>query len=115
MARYKPSIPFSVAFLLYKPTYTRAYGVETKTYPKQGVQFFGCMRSFGGTERDINGVYSVEKTAKIETWFNPEITSECLIEVAETGEKYEILGDPENVEMRNQYLILKVRKYSGGA
>jgi hypothetical protein len=32
-----------------------------------------------------------------------------------TGVDYEVMGSPENIEMRNQYLVCKVRKVSGGA
>ncbi|MEE1046376.1 MAG: head-tail adaptor protein, partial [Clostridia bacterium] len=99
------------------PTYSNNVGVEAKAYPKasNGLMFYGSFRTFGGTERDINGVYSVEKTAVVETWFRPDIKSDCRIAVLQTGEIYEILGEPENIELRNQYLKFKVRQIKGGA
>ena len=64
---------------------------------------------------NVNGLYSVENTAVIETWYRPDIKSDCRIGVPQTGEIYEILGQPENIEMRNQYLKIKVRQIKGGA
>ena len=122
MARYKPTIPFSVPLILLKPTYTSAYGVTTKQMPSvdKGELFFGCARAFGGNvksgnERDTNGIYTIESSLKVETYYRPDITSDCQVAFAESGEVYEILGEPENVEMRNQYMIFRVRKIKGGA
>ena len=68
--------------------------------------YFCSFRTFGGTEKNVNGVLVVEDTATIETWFTPEIKSDCNIEV--DGQQYEILGTPENINKRNQYLVFKV-------
>jgi hypothetical protein len=114
---YRPQSPFNAALSLLIPTYSNSVGVEAKTFPnaQNGLMFYGSFRTFGGTERDINGVYSVEKTAVVETWFRPDIKSDCRIVVLQTGEIYEILGEPENIELRNQYLKFKVRQVKGGA
>lgn len=115
MARYSPAAPFSVPMKLLIPTYTTISGVRKKTYPTDGELFFGSFKTYGGTERDVNGVFSVEDTANIETWFRPDITSGCRIIVADTGAIYEIIGEPENINMRNQYLKFKVSRVKGGA
>lgn len=114
---YKPQTPFSVALRLLIPSVTKKVGVEAKSYPdaNSGLLFYGSFRTFGGTERNVNGVYSIENTAVIETWFRPDIKSDCRIAVLQTGEIYEILGEPENIELRNQYLKFKVRQVKGGA
>lgn len=114
---YKPQTPFSVALRLLIPSVTKKVGVEAKSYPdaNSGLLFYGSFRTFGGTERNVNGVYSIENTAVIETWFRPDIKSDCRIAVLQTGEIYEILGEPENIELRNQYLKFKVRQIKGGA
>lgn len=114
---YKPQTPFNAALSLLVPTYSETVGVRSKTYPKaaDGILIYGSFRTFGGTERDINGVYSVEKTAVIETWYRPDIKADCRIAVRQTGEIYEILGEPENIELRNQYMKFKVRLIKGGA
>lgn len=114
---YRPSQPFSTPLILLIPTFTKSGGVRTKTLPdiSEGIMFYGTFKTYGGTEHDVNGVYAIEDTANVETWYNPQITSECVIAVASTGEKYEILGTPENINMRNQFLKFKVKRIKGGA
>lgn len=114
---YKPQTPFSVAFRLLIPSVTKKVGVEAKSYPdaNSGLLFYGSFRTFGGTERNVNGVYSVENTAVIETWFRPDIKANCRVYVPQNGATYEIMGDPENIDMRNQYLKFKVKQVKGGA
>ena len=116
-AAYKPFAPFSAALILLIPTEATVSGVLTKTFPdpEGGILFHGSFRSFGGTDRTVNGVYSVEDTADVETWYRPDITSNCRIYVPQTGGTYEILGEPENIQLRNQYLKLRVRRVKGGA
>lgn len=117
MASYRPSLPFSVPLRLLIPTYTTVNGVRKKTFPAvgSGILFYGTFKTFGGTERDVNGIYSVEDTANIETWFRPDITSGCRIALANSGAVYDVLGEPENIEMRNQFLVFKVSRVKGGA
>lgn len=110
---FKPAVPFNVAAELLVPTYETVLGVPTKTFPAQGELIFCSFRSFGGTERDVDGLYSIEDTAVVETWFRPDIKGDCRIRVS-TGE-YEVIGQPENIELRNQYLKFKVRRVKGGA
>lgn len=114
MATYKPSTPFNVPLIVYIPTYEKITGVNKKVYPKTGFLIYGSFRTFGGTDSNVNGVYSVIDTADVETWFRPDIKSDCMIELAESGAKYEIIGEPENINMRNQYLKFKVQRVKGG-
>ena len=117
MASYKPSTPYSTPLILLIPTYGKSYGVDAKTFPEvaDGVLFYGSFKTYGGTERDVNGIYSIENTAIIETWFRPDIKSNCRIAVPQSGEVYEILGEPENINLRNQFLKFKVQQVKGGA
>jgi SPP1 family predicted phage head-tail adaptor len=104
---------FSTPMLLFvKPEYTTKYGVRTKVFT-EGTLIFGSFKTFGGTEWNVNGGYSIEDTASVETWFRPDIQSGCEIEV--NGARYEIFGEPENIEMRNQFCKFKVRRVKGGA
>ena len=117
MANFKPSTPFAVPMMLLEPSYNTVSGVPTKTFPTldQGVLFYGSFKTYGGTEREINGLYSVIDTATIECWFRPDIKSDCRIGIPATNAIYEILGEPENINMRNQYLKIKVQRVKGGA
>ena len=126
MANYIPDLSNSIAQILLTPTKETISGVLKKTYPtiKEALSkmdpqgkpinlFFGTFKTYGGTERDVNGVYSIEDTANIETWFRPDIKGDCRIAL-ETGEIYDIIGEPENINMRNQFLKFKVRRVKGG-
>lgn len=117
MARFKPAAAFNVPMVLLIPTYTKEKGVPTKAFPdpENGIRINGSFKSYGGTERDVNGIYSVDDTAWIETWYRPDITAACRICLLETGEVYEILGKPEDIERRHQFLRFKVQAYEGGA
>lgn len=115
---YKPQTPFSTALILLIPTKTEMVkGVAKRAFPapENGVRINGSFKTYGGTDRDINGLYSVEDTAVVETWFDPRITSECRVQVQQTGAVYEILNEPENIELRNQYVRFKIRRVKGGA
>lgn len=116
MAEYRPSLPFSMPMKLLIPIYTKINGVEKKILPtiEDGILIFGTFKTFGGTDTTSNGILFVEDTANIETWYRPDITSSCSIGL-ENGAIYEIIGEPENINMRNQFLKLKVRRRKGGA
>ena len=117
MADFKPQMPFNVPMRLLVPTYTTELGAPKKTFsePSKSKRFFGSFRTFGGTEVISNDVYTVRNTATINTWFDPDIKSDCEIYIETTGETYEIKGKTENVAMRNQWLQIKVEAIEGGA
>ena len=114
MANYRPNEPFTVPMFLYIPEYKTAKGSTKKVYPTSRELFYCSFRTFGGTEKIVNDVLTVEDTAVIETWYRPDIKSNCIIENSD-GLRYEILGTPENINMRNQILRFKVRTIKGGA
>lgn len=114
---YRPDLDNFIPLVLLVPTTTMVSGVSKKTFPKveDGILFFGSLKAYGGTDTTKNDLYSVEDTAKINTWYNPSIKSDCRIAVAQNGNVYEIIGPVENVNMRNQFMIFKVRRLAGGA
>lgn len=99
------------------PTLSDSYGVVSKTYPPltDGILFFGSFRTFGGTESESNGVYTLLDTATVDTWYHPDITADCRVFIPETGKLYEIIGQPENIDMRNQFLKMTLRAVGGVA
>ena len=114
---YKPSTPFNVPLLLLIPTQSQTLGVVTKAYTDSpSVIIYGSFRTFGGTETQSNGALVVEDTATIETWFDPRITADCRIALADNSSAvYEILGTPEDIGMRHQYMSIRARRVKGGA
>lgn len=114
---YRPQCNYNVPMKLLIPKKTNIGGVLQKEYPsiEDGILFFGNFKTYGGKEVVINGIYSVLDTAKIETWFRPEIKSNCRIVLCNTGAIYEIKGEVENIELRNQFIKFNVERVKGGA
>lgn len=117
MADYRPTLSNTIPLILLKPAYSTKHGVAVKTYPAvaQGDTIYGSFKTYGGTEKNYDGAYSIEDTAVIETWYRPDIKSDCRIAVALTGAVYEIINEPENISMRCQFLRFKVKRIKGGA
>lgn len=118
MMAYRTAAPFLVPFKLLAPIVTNVRGARVKDYAKPSdvdTVMFCSFRTFGGTERMTNDLYTIEDTATLNTWFHPSITADCRIYICDTGKTYEIVGTPENIDMRNQYLSIKVRAIGGGA
>ena len=118
MARsYKPDAPFTVPMKLLIPLTTKVKGVNKKTFPKpdDAPLIYCSFRTYGGTETVVNDIFTVIDTATVETWYRPDIKSNCRLYMCNTGETFEVVGTPENIEMRNQYLKFKVQKVGGEA
>lgn len=118
MARYRPQYAFDTPLLLLYPIYITNNGVRKKTFTSadNGILIYGSFKTYGGTEREINGLYTVEDTANIETWYRPDIKSGCGIALANSKTViYEIVGEPENIDQRNQFLKFRVLRIKGGA
>lgn len=111
---YKPSGQFNVPLYLFVPKTVTAKGSTKKTYPTHGELIYGTFRTFGGTERTSNDALIIEDTATVETWYRPDIKPDCKIKDVD-GVEYEILGTPENISKRNQFLVFKIRAVRGGA
>lgn len=115
---YKPKKPFNVPLILLVPTSTtKINGVESKVYPSiaDGTLIYGSFTTFGGTETTVNGIITIVDTADVETFYRPDIKANCEIALAGSNAIYEIISEPENIEMRNQFLKFKVRRTKGGA
>lgn len=77
---------------------------------------FPCnFSSHGGTQSVVDGLLVIDETATITCRYFPEIKANCCIKLLQSGAEYEIISEPENVEMRNMWLIFKVRRIKGGA
>lgn len=120
---YKINEPYTTTMYLLKPIKKKSKGVEQKTFPKCAdvTTTINCLfKTYGGTtstmssEKDINNVVVVVDTALVETWYNPLITSDCRL-AFDDDNQYEILGNPENLSMRNRTMKLKLKKVMGGA
>ena len=117
MVRYKPQKPFITPMLLYPCTGTETVlGVPVKTYAPDGIPFNASFATYGGTERTVNGVYSVEDTAVVETWYRPEFAASGRVALAANPSRlYDIQGEPEDLEERHLYTRMRVSRVKGGA
>lgn len=68
-------------------------------------------KSKGGTESTESGTLVVEDTAEVVMWYRDGISQkDRLLLNNDPKLAYDIIGPPENVEQRNMYLVLKVRR-----
>lgn len=120
---YRPSeaAQMTTPFRLQQPVNAVSYAVNKKTYQNANGVIMANFKTYGGTEKNDNGIISVEDTAQVVCWYRPDIKSGCRVvlldgtEDTEAAKCYEILGDPENIERRNMFLKFKVRRVKGGA
>ena len=96
------------------PICTDVIGITKKTYT-DGDVIMCNFKTYGGTESVVNDVLSVIDTAQITCWYRPDITSGCRLKRLSDGAVFDILGEPENLEMRGQILYFKIRRVKGGA
>ena len=121
MARFKPTAPFNVPMKILIPTYQTTKGVRTPVYPEPAALsddeflFFGSVRSFVGSITTENDLNVSQNTIYIDTWYRPDIRSNCRIYLCETEDTYEVVGDPEDIEMRHQYLRIRAQRIGGAA
>lgn len=114
MNRPNAAAQMATACILLIPTNgPQKKGVDTKEWPQDGPVFFGNLKSYGGTEREVNGLLVIEDTMTLTTWYRPDIAAKCRVRIAQSGAVYEIIGEPENWENRNQFLVCKLRRVKG--
>lgn len=121
MFRPSEAAQMTTPLRLQQPVKTVSYGVSKSIYQNANGVIWANFKTFGGTEKSDNGIISVEDTAQVVCWYRPDIKGDCRIvlldgtEDTDNAKYYEILGEPENIEMRNMFLKFKVRRIKGGA
>lgn len=115
MRRFKPDTPYTVPMRLRIPTFEMVKGFreEALTELENSPLIYGSFKTYGGTESNSNGVYTIYDTARIQTWYRPDIKQDCIIHIVETGEEYKIISAPEDINMRHQFVEFKVEKIGG--
>ena len=112
--QYQPSVPFSVPALHLKRSKEpeKVNGVNQYTY-SEGVKFYCSAKSYGGTEKVVNGVFVVEDTWTIDAWYNPDFGKGDRIRFLDDNTEFEILASPENINRRGQSMRFKVSRVGG--
>lgn len=109
---YKPAAgPFSTVVRVQNRTETEINGAPEIGYTNAEPALAFCSwKSKGGTENTSSGSLVVEDTAEAVLWFRPDVSERDRLLLGDDATlAYEVVN-VENVEMRNQYLILKVRR-----
>jgi len=109
---FKPnSQQFSTAIRVQHRIVDNVNGADDITYvPETDINFCNW-KGMGGTESTESGVLVIEDTATLTMWFNPSISEKDRILLNDINElAYEVIGMPENIEMRNIYLMVKVKR-----
>lgn len=112
MKQYQPSVPFTVPALHLKRSTRKVNGVNKEVFT-EGSTFFCSAKSYGGTEKVVNGVYVVEDTWQIDTWYNPAFGKGDRIRFLDDNSEFEVLASPENINRRGQYMRFKVSRIGG--
>lgn len=87
-------------------------GGTKKTYSEEKSDIVCNFKGKGGTEIVHNGVLTIIDTAEVTMRYQPDLkTGDRLI--LDDGSIYEVIGAPENIELRNQFLKLKVQRVGG--
>ena len=113
MADYQPQLPFNVPFKVLKRTVEKINGVNQESFAESEAVLYCSAKSYGGTEKVVNGVYVVEDTWQIDTWFNPLLSKGDRICFLDDNTEFEILASPENISRRGQYMRFKVVRING--
>ncbi len=110
--QYQPQVPFTVPAMHLKRTTKKVNGVNQETFTEGGM-FFCSAKSYGGTEKTVNGVYVIEDTWTIDTWYNPAFKKGDRVRFLDDMTEFEVLASPENINRRGQYMRFKVSRIGG--
>lgn len=93
---------------------TTVNGRTAKTFVEIG-EVRGKFKQKGTAETNANGLTLINEKTTYTTWYkrNEPFAPADILTIG--GIDYEIIGKPENVEMRNRYVILTLEVYTGGA
>ena len=73
----------------------------------------GKFKQKGTAETTENGLTIINEKTTFTTWFKADIMAADILTIG--GLDFEIVGKPENVEMRSRYMVLTLERVGGGA
>lgn len=113
---FRPPEQMATPMRLQKRIVKTVHGAEMAEYKDadQEPVIMCNFKSKGGTEAIHNGQYIILDTATVQTWYRPDIKKGDRLILEQDGSAWDIKGNPENVEMRNRLLIIKLQN-AGGA
>lgn len=111
---YKPANirEFVTPAVLKKATEVIINGHNQKTYTVIGT-IKGKFKQKTTSELNANGLSIVEDKISFITWWTNNLEAQDVLTINNID--YEIVGQPENVEMRGRYAVLTLHRIKGGA
>lgn len=110
--QYQPQVPFTVPAIHLKCKKKKVNGVNQETF-EEGDIFYCSAKSYGGTEKVVNGVSVIEDTWTIDTWYNPDFGKGDRVRFLDDDTEYEVLASPENINRRGIYMRFKTARVGG--
>lgn len=110
---FVPTVILNQPARIQHAAYKRVNGVQTVEYREDERVIYVSAKSYGGTEKTVNDVYSIEDTMEFTSYYDPDIKAQDRIVLLGSGTVWEILNTPENVDMRGAFLKFKGRRYHG--
>lgn len=109
---YKPSSgPFSTVIRVQKRKATDVNGAPEISFEDAEPALNACSwKSKGGTENTESGSLIVEDTAEVVMWYRPDISERDRFLLNDNPDLAYDIQNIEDVEMRNQFLIVKVKR-----
>jgi len=108
---YAPNLEFNTPVRVLRRVETIINGAPKISWTPVDHIAFCSFKAFHGSESLRAGAVGVLDGGTVTMWYDPLITAKDRLKINDdTNLQYEIINAPENVEMRNEYLILKVQR-----
>ena len=111
--QYEANLPFDIPALHLKRSLEKVNGTNQEIFTEAQEPFFCSAKSYGGTEKQVNGVTVIEDTWIVDTFYNPDFGKGDKIRFLDDGTEFKILASPENINRRGQYMRFKVSHVGG--
>lgn len=109
---YKANLPFSTPAKILKRSVSKINGVNQETFT-EGAEFFCSAKSYGGTEKVVNGVTVIEDTWQIDAYYSPDLKKGDRIQFLDDNSVFEVLASPENINRQGKFMRFKVSAIGG--
>ena len=113
MSSFKPDLPFRTPFKILKRSLEKVNGANQEKFDEQLDVLYCTAKSYGGTERVVNGVSTIIDTLTFQTYYTPNISKGDKILLLDDNSEYEVLATPENVNRACRWLVFKGEKIGG--
>lgn len=110
---YEANLPFDIPALHLKRTLKKVNGVNQEKFTAAKEPFYCSAKSYGGTEKVVNGVVVIEDTWIVDAYYNPSFSKGDKIRFLDDNSEFEILASPENINRRGKFMRFKVLAIGG--